>query len=136
MLSSIQYIAGDGDKKYHPGGATGSMFWLVGSMDDADTLYIAEGFATAATITQVTGKPCAVAYSASNLVPVTGILKAAHPTLDICIFADNDASNVGQRYAEQASAKYGVRMTMPPVLGDANDYVQAGHDLALLLIND
>jgi phage/plasmid primase-like uncharacterized protein/KaiC/GvpD/RAD55 family RecA-like ATPase len=132
-LSSIQYIAGDGDKKYHPGGATGSMFWLVGSMDDADTLYIAEGFATAATITQVTGKPCAVAYSASNLVPVTGILKTAHPTLDICIFADNDASNVGQRYAEQASAKYGVRMTMPPVLGDANDYVQAGHDLALLL---
>jgi phage/plasmid primase-like uncharacterized protein len=58
-LSSIQYIAGDGDKKYHPGGATGSMFWLLGSMDNADTLYIAEGFATAATIAEVTGKPCA-----------------------------------------------------------------------------
>jgi phage/plasmid primase-like uncharacterized protein/KaiC/GvpD/RAD55 family RecA-like ATPase len=132
-LSSIQYIAGDGDKKYHPGGATGSMFWLVGGTDDADTLYIAEGFATAATISEVTGKPCAVAYSASNLVPVTGILKELHPTLDICIVADNDASGVGQRYAEQASAKFGVRMTTPPVLGDANDYVQAGHDLALLL---
>jgi KaiC/GvpD/RAD55 family RecA-like ATPase len=66
-------------------------------------------------------------------VPVTGILKAAHPTLDICIVADNDASGVGQRYAEQASAKFGVRMTMPPIEGDANDYVKAGHDLALLL---
>jgi KaiC/GvpD/RAD55 family RecA-like ATPase len=74
-----------------------------------------------------------VAYSASNLVPVTGILKEGHPTLDICIVADHDASGVGQRYAEQASAKFGVRMTTPPVLGDANDYVQAGHDLALLL---
>jgi phage/plasmid primase-like uncharacterized protein/KaiC/GvpD/RAD55 family RecA-like ATPase len=132
-LSSIQYIAGDGDKKYHPGGKTGSMFWLLGSMDDADTLYIAEGFATAATVAEVTGKPCAVAYSASNLVPISGILKESHPTFDICIVADNDASGVGQRYAEQASAKYGVRMTMPPVLGDANDYVQSGHDLALLL---
>ena len=132
-LSSIQYIAGDGDKKYHPGGQTGSMFWLVGSMDDASTLYIAEGFATAATIAEVTGQPCAVAYSASNLVPVTGILKAAHPALDICIVADNDVSGVGQRYAEQASAKFGVRMTTPPIEGDANDYVQAGHDLALLL---
>ena len=132
-LSSIQYIAGDGDKKYHPGGQTGSMFWLIGSIDDADTLYIAEGFATAATIAETTGKPCAIAYSASNLVPVTGILKASHPTLDICIVADNDASGVGQRYAEQASAKFGVRMTMPPVPGDANDYVQAGNDLTLLL---
>jgi phage/plasmid primase-like uncharacterized protein/KaiC/GvpD/RAD55 family RecA-like ATPase len=132
-LSSIQYIAGDGDKKYHPGGQTGSMFWFVGSTDDASTLYIAEGFATAATIAEVTGQPCAVAYSASNLVPVTGILKAAHPALDICIVADNDISGVGQRYAEQASAKFGVRMTTPPIEGDANDYVQAGHDLALLL---
>jgi phage/plasmid primase-like uncharacterized protein/KaiC/GvpD/RAD55 family RecA-like ATPase len=132
-LSSIQYIAGDGDKKYHPGGQTGSMFWFVGSTDDASTLYIAEGFATAATIAEVTGQPCAVAYSASNLVPVTGILKAAHPALDICIVADNDVSGVGQRYAEQASAKFGVRMTTPPIEGDANDYVQTGHDLALLL---
>ncbi|CAB5222672.1 Archaeal primase DnaG/twinkle, TOPRIM domain [uncultured Caudovirales phage] len=132
-LSSIQYIAGDGDKKYHPGGQTGSMYWLVGSMDDATTLYIAEGFATAATIAEVTSQPCAVAYSASNLVPITGILKAANPALDICIVADNDASGVGQRYAEQASAKFGVRMTTPPIEGDANDYVQAGHDLALLL---
>jgi putative DNA primase/helicase len=132
-LSSIQYIDHQGGKLYHPGGQTGSMFWLVGSTDDVDTLYIAEGFATAATIAEVTGKPCAVAYSASNLVPVTGILKELHPTLDICIVADNDASGVGQRYAEQASAKFGVRMTMPPIEGDANDYVQTGHDLALLL---
>jgi len=66
-------------------------------------------------------------------VSVAGILKTAHPTLDICIVADNDASGVGQRYAEQASAKFGVRMTMPPTQGDANDYVQAGGDLALLL---
>ena len=104
-LSSIQYIDHAGGKLYHPGGQTGSMYWLVGSMDEATTLYIAEGFATAATIAEVTGQPCAVAYSASNLVPITGILKASNPTLDICIVADHDASGVGQRYAEQASAK-------------------------------
>jgi len=132
-LSSIQYISGDGDKKYHPGAATGGMFNILGTLDDATTLYIGEGFATAATITQVMASPCVAAYSASNLVIVAKIMREAHPTLDICIVADHDASGVGQRYAEQASAKYGVRMTMPPVLGDANDYVQAGHDLALLL---
>jgi putative DNA primase/helicase len=32
---------------------------------------VAEGFATAATIHEATSRPCVVAYSASNLVPVT-----------------------------------------------------------------
>jgi len=132
-LSTLQYIDENGGKLYHSGGATGSKYNILGVLDEATTLYIAEGFATAATITEVTGQPCVVAYSASNLVPVAGILKGSHPTLDICIVADHDASGVGQSYAEQASAKHGVRMTMPPILGDANDYVQAGHDLMLLL---
>jgi KaiC/GvpD/RAD55 family RecA-like ATPase len=52
---------------------------------------------------------------------------------DIVIVADNDKSGVGQRYAEQACAKHGARLVMPPELGDANDYVQVGGDLALLL---
>jgi hypothetical protein len=50
------------------------------------------------------------------------------------IVADHDLSGVGQRYAEQASAKYGARMVMPPILGDANDYAQAGHNLVGLLM--
>ena len=133
-LSSLQYIAVDGGKLYHSGAQTGSRFWQIGTLDEPGTLYVAEGFATAATIHEATGRPCIVAYSASNLVPVTGILREIHgATQDIVIVADNDASGVGQRYAEQASAKFGARMVMPPEPGDANDYVQAGHDLAALL---
>lgn len=134
-LSSLQYIAHDGGKLYHPGGATGGKFWILGTMDEPGTLYVAEGFATAATIHETTGRPCVVAFSASNLVPVTGTLREMHgATQDIVIVADHDQSGVGQRYAEQASAKFGARMVMPPVLGDANDYAQAGHDLASLLM--
>jgi hypothetical protein len=103
-------------------------------MDEEGTLYVAEGFATAATIHEATQRPCAIAYSASNLVPVTGILRDIYgPRQDIVIVADNDASGVGQKYADQASAKHGARVVMPPVLGDANDYQQAGHDLNSLL---
>lgn len=131
-LSSLQYISADGKKLYHAGGATGSRFWMLGEIDK--TLYIAEGFATAATIRQATGKPVVVAYSASNLVPVTEIMRRKYGvTQDIVIVADNDASGVGLRYAEQASAKYGARVVMPPQQGDANDYVQDGHDLLALL---
>lgn len=134
-LSSLQYIAHDGGKLYHPGGATGGRFWQVGVTDSPGVIYIAEGFATAATIHEVTGRPCIVAYSASNLVPVTGSIREMYgPTQDLVIVADNDASGTGQKYADQASAKYGARVVMPPESGDANDYAQAGHDLKALLM--
>ena len=130
-LSSLQYISEDGGKLYHTGGQTGGKFWILGTLDEPGTIYIAEGFATAATIHEVTGRPCVVAYSASNLIPVTeSIVKTGQKVI---IVADNDKSGVGQRHAEQACAKYGATYIMPPIDGDANDYAQAGHDLALLL---
>jgi putative DNA primase/helicase len=134
-LATLQYIDHEGGKLYHPGGQTGGKFWMVGSLDEPGTLFVAEGFATAATIHETTHRPVVVAYSASNLVPVTGTLREMYGIAqDIVIVADHDQSGVGQRYAEQASAKYGARMVMPPTLGDANDYAQAGHDLAGLLM--
>ena len=133
-LASIQYIDQDGGKLYHSGGQTGGCFWMVGTMDEAGVIYIAEGFATAATIHEVTHRPCVVAYSASNLVPVTGSIREKYgPMQEIVIVADNDASGTGQKYADQASAKHGARVVMPPIDGDANDYVQARHDLKILL---
>ena len=135
QLSTLQYIAHDGTKLYHPGGQTGGKFWMIGTTDDPGSIYIAEGFATAATIHEATHRPVVVAYSASNLVPVTGSMREMYgQAQDIVIVADNDASGVGQRYAEQASAKHGARMVMPPILGDANDYDQSGGDLRDLLM--
>ena len=133
-LASLQYIDAEGGKLYHPGGSVGGKFCIIGTLDVPGVLYVAEGFATAATIHEVIGRPVVVAYSASNLVPVTGTLRDLYGQgQDIVIVADNDASGVGQKYAEQACAKYGARMVMPSIQGDANDYAQAGHDLAGLL---
>ncbi len=133
-LSSLQYIDEAGGKLYHSGGQTGGMYWMLGTLDQPGVMYIAEGFATAATIHQVTNRPCIVAYSASNLVPVTGSLREQMPVQELVIVADNDESGIGQRYAEQASAKYGARMIVMPTKGDANDYAQAGNDLKDLLV--
>lgn len=134
QLTSLQYIDADGGKLYHSGGKTGGSFWQIGTMDELGALYIAEGFATAATIFEETGRPCVVAYSASNLVPVTEIMRSKYGNQqEIVIVADNDASGVGQKYADQASAKYGATVIIPPITGDANDYAKAGHDLCALL---
>ena len=133
-LSSLQYIDGDGGKLYHPGGATQGRSWMLGTLDAPGVLYVAEGFATAATIHEVTGRPCVASYSASNLVPVVGSLRERYGLQqEIVIVADNDASGVGQKYADQASAKHGARVVLIPVPGDANDYVIAGQDLMTIL---
>lgn len=135
-LATLQYIDSDGGKLYHPGGEAGGKFWMVGSLDEPGVLYVAEGFATAATIHETTGRPCVATYSASSLVPVTGSLREMFGIgQDIVIVADHDKHGVGQKYADQASAKFGARVIIPPIEGmDANDYAQAGHDLSALLV--
>lgn len=134
VMTSLQYISHDGTKLYHPGGKTGGSFWVVGVIDSAGPIYIAEGFATAATVHEATGRPCVVAYSASNLVPVAGAWRdRLGPMADLVVVADHDTSGTGQKYADQCAAKHGARVIMPPDPGDVNDYRAAGGDVALLL---
>lgn len=134
-LTSLQYIDHAGGKMYHSGGQVGGSFWWVGNFDTPGTTYVAEGYATAVTIHEATHRPTLVAYSASNLVPVVAAIRQRlGEVADIVVVADHDKSGTGQRYAEQASAKYGCRVVMPPIEGmDANDYALAGYDLAALL---
>lgn len=134
-LASLQYIDNEGGKLYHSGASTKGLSWLIGEAAQDSSIYIAEGFATAATIHEATGKPCYAAYSASNLPLVAKMLRERYgQQQDIIVVADNDEGGIGQKYADQASAKYSVRVIMPPIQGDANDYAQAGHDILELLI--
>ena len=131
-LASLQYISDD-EKRYHPGGTTKSCSWTLGEVTPGP-IFVAEGYATAATIHEISGRPCVIAYSANNLPEIVGQLRDAHgQTQEIVIVADNDASGVGRNKADEASAKHGGRIVMPPIEGDANDYHQSGGDLAGLL---
>jgi putative DNA primase/helicase len=133
-LCSVQYISGDGEKRYHLGGEVKNKFCVVGDLKTHNKIFVAEGFATAATIYETTNIACVVAFSASGLVGITEILKRnLKDTKEIIIVADNDESGVGQKYADQASAKYGAKVILIPTKGDANDYLLAGNDLLSLL---
>jgi putative DNA primase/helicase len=63
----------EGEKKYHPGGEAKGKYWMIGDLDGP--LFIAEGFATAATITRPQTCAVAIAFSAGNLVSVTGTMR-------------------------------------------------------------
>lgn len=131
-LTSLQFIAPDGTKKYKADGATKGSFWQIGEGRPA---YMAEGFATAASIYESTGKPCVVAYSAGNLAPVAMALKSIGVDMaGVTIIADNDESETGEREARKACEAAGCSMKVIPVKGmDANDYAAAGNDLKAFL---
>lgn len=132
-LSSVQYIEESGEKQFHPGGAVKGCFWMLGDPDQ--TIFIAEGFATAATVLETTNQAVAVAFSAGNIPQVAETIRNKFgKTQEIVIVADHDTGGVGKNYADQAAAKVGARVVMPPIENmDANDYKLAGHDLHGLL---
>jgi putative DNA primase/helicase len=127
-ISSLQFIDSNGVKKYQASGEIeGGMFVIHGS---GDMYYLAEGYATAATIHETTGCTCYVGFTAGQLPAVAQRIKDKPLT----IIADNDESGTGQKFATRAAEITGARVLVPPIEGmDANDYWQAGNDLAALL---
>jgi phage/plasmid primase-like uncharacterized protein len=131
-LSSLQYIDGSGGKIYHRGGRVTGCLFALGM--PSDTIYIAEGFATAATIREVTGQMVITAFSASNLPLVAGTIREQYGQAQrIVIVADNDHSGVGLAKAHEAAAKHAALVVSPPESGDANDYHNSGQDLMSVL---
>ena len=94
-LHSLQFINDDGSKRFLSGGRISGGYFSIGTLQGADALCIAEGFATGATIHQATGYPVAVAFNAGNLEPVAKAMRHKLPDLPIIICADDDADTEG-----------------------------------------
>jgi len=115
-LWSLQSINNDGTKRFSFGGRKRGCFHTTGMLKDASTVYVAEGYATAASIHKATEKPVIVAFDAGNLEPVIEVIKAKYPDVEITIAADNDVygeRNTGREKAEEAARKYGCKVVLP-----------------------
>ena len=76
-------------------------------------IIIAEGYATAASIHEATGRPVVTAFDAGNLEPVAAALRGRYPTSDIVLAADDDhrkERNAGIEKAETAAARVGGKV--------------------------
>ncbi|MCB1591363.1 MAG: toprim domain-containing protein [Alphaproteobacteria bacterium] len=124
-LHSLQFIDGDGNKRFLSGGRKKGCYFALGT--PTESLCIAEGFATAATIYESTGLAVAVAFDAGNLLPVAQALRTKFSVAEIVLCADNDANtpgNPGLTKAREAAAAVGGRLAVPPCAGDFNDFLQ------------
>jgi len=130
MLWSLQRINPDGTKKYLLGSRTQGCYYAIGT--PKERIYIVEGFATGATVREVTGDAVAVAFSANNLTHVAKALSKKFPTLQIVVAADDDFKtdgNPGKTSAIEAAQEVGGLVALP-VFQDR----QAGTDFNDLFI--
>lgn len=93
QLHTLQFIGRDGDKRFLSGGRIQACYCAIGR--PVDTLLLAEGYATAATLYESTGHATACAFNAGNLAPVARALRAKFPHLRIVVCADNDTQTPG-----------------------------------------
>lgn len=133
-LISLQYIGADSSKQFQAGGKVSGGGWSLGVHEERRPIYIVEGFATGATVHELTDCMVVISYSASNTTSIAKQIRADYPDAPLVVIADNDEHGVGLKNARQAQAETGCRVVMPDIIGmDANDYHNAGHDLIALL---
>ena len=134
-ITSVQYIDGDSRKQFLSGGAVSGGWWHLGDLKNASTVFICEGFATAASIHEATSQPVVIAFTANNLHKVAlAVRELVGVRCRITICADRDDSGVGELKSGQAASAIGARVVVSPTASDFNDAVQSGIDIKELLM--
>lgn len=100
------------DKLFLKGGRKSGLWHWCGDPERAQALLIAEGYATAASIHEATGRPVAVAFDAGNLGHVACAVRKQYPAALLVLCADNDREterktgrNPGIEHARAAAGK-------------------------------
>ena len=127
-----QAIDANGGKFFLPGGEVAGAYGKIAAPNSDWTggVYLAEGFATAASIHMATGKPVIIAFNAGNLPKVAAKMAQMLPkNAPVYIAADNDASQTGIKKAAEAAQVLGsrARVVMPEFTVDEIARFQQKH---------
>ena len=123
VICSVQLIDESGRKTFLKGGRKKGLLWRPHGLSfDAGTegaIGVAEGVATAMSVSLLYGVPCVAALDAGNLLPCAETLRRQFPNHALRFYADKDASGVGEDKAKAAArslALQGARcaVLLPP----------------------
>jgi putative DNA primase/helicase len=132
QVHSLQYISGDGSKRFLAGGRKRGLFYAIGEIEPQGEVFIGEGFATMASVHEATGKPATVALDCGNLKPVAEALRKKYPQTAFIICADDDfrtEGNPGRKAAAEAAEAIGGKVAIPVFSGDRHDKATDFNDL-------
>ncbi len=114
--NSLQFINPVGKKRFLSGGKISGNGFVIGNLDGASKVCLAEGFATGASVFTETGLPVVIAFNAGNLLPVAQALRQRYPKMTITICADDDhqtEGNPGLTKATEAAVKINGLLAVP-----------------------
>jgi len=107
VLSGLQFIDPEGNKKFLTGTVKKGRFCILGnSIKENDFMAIVEGYATGASIRMATNWIVFVAFDAGNLICVAKAVREKYQQAKIIICGDDDFGNTdnpGRIKAEQAA---------------------------------
>lgn len=121
-ISSYQSINADGEKRFMSGGAMSGATFTIGEIQGAPIVAVAEGYSTAATIHELTGWPCIVAFSAHGLKKTAPSIRLRAAGAELIFCGDNDKNGVGLEASRSAAQSVEGIHAVPPKMGDWNDY--------------
>ena len=121
LLATVQAVysakVNGRDKDFLRGGAKPRAHFVIGDIHNGDTVIIAEGYATAATLYEATGYPSVMAIDTGNLRHVAEVLKKLYPAKRFVIAGDNDrhedGTNPGVKAATAAAKAIKAAMAVP-----------------------
>jgi AAA domain/Toprim domain len=125
-LVNIQSITPDGEKRFMKGGKVAGCNYVVGAPYElpVDTIFVAEGFATAASLYEATGRPCVVAFSAANLAATYKWLKQrTADSTRVTVACDNDER--GRKALDAIVGDGPISFAYPETGKDFNDMAAA-----------
>ncbi|HBW5254067.1 TPA: hypothetical protein ME689_004874, partial [Klebsiella pneumoniae] len=114
---TLERIWPDGTKHLEKDGqAWGSFFVAGGQLRDGENILYAEGYATAESISEATGRPVVMTVNAGNMVEVARHLHEQYPNSQHFFLADNDVYkevNAGLNYANEAAELTNGHVILP-----------------------
>ncbi len=123
FIQSLQFIDNDGGKLFLSGGRKKGCYFTINGL--GESLLIAEGYATAATLHESMSCTVIIAFDSGNLMSVAQAVRAKYSARKITICADNDLNskvNIGLTKGRQAAEAIGAFLSFPPCAGDFNDF--------------
>jgi putative DNA primase/helicase len=133
-LWALQSIDDNGRKSLPKGGKKQGGHHVIGEPESSDKLLFAEGYATAATLHEITALPVVVTFDSGNMKPVAEAFKEKFPAKILILAGDDDrfnaiGKNVGREKAEEAAEAVKGFTLIPPFQkehkgSDWNDFKQ------------
>ncbi|MFT5709022.1 MAG: putative DNA primase/helicase, partial [Oceanospirillaceae bacterium] len=110
-LSSLEFIQGN-LKQGLAGGLRKGGQLILGDPSSAKNIWITEGFATGATVHQLTGEPVIIAFTANNLPKI--VISAKHRFHWAILSIAGDDDTTGRKQAEIAVQNTNYKIKVPP----------------------